>query len=205
MTATVIFNNGKKFTYCCVWDEIRCGRGGNEIASCIYKILGILLQEYPNIQQIILWSDSCVAQNKNKMMTTALLKFLADNPRVKCITQKYSEPGHSQIQDVDCVHSALDKYLKNLEIFSILSLLALLKTFKSKNIELKITQMKPEDFKNFSKLSLQLNFSAVPFTKIKILQYNRDDLFEVKYKTSIFETAFKTIKTHLKANKKKKN
>ena len=38
MTATIIFPNKEKFTYCCVWDEFNNSRGGNEISSCTYKI-----------------------------------------------------------------------------------------------------------------------------------------------------------------------
>ena len=37
MTATIIFPNKEKFTYCCIWDEFNNSRGGNEIISCIYK------------------------------------------------------------------------------------------------------------------------------------------------------------------------
>lgn len=66
MTATIIFPNNEKFTYCCVWDEFNNGRGGNEISSCIYKILNTLVTEHPTIQNIVMWSNSCVAQNKNK-------------------------------------------------------------------------------------------------------------------------------------------
>ena len=33
------FSNKEKFTYCCVWDEFNNSLGGNEIISCIYKIL----------------------------------------------------------------------------------------------------------------------------------------------------------------------
>lgn len=72
MTATVIFSNKEKFTYCCVWDEFNKGRGGNEISSCIYKVLNNLVTEYPTIENIVMWSDSCVAQNKNQMISTAI-------------------------------------------------------------------------------------------------------------------------------------
>lgn len=63
------------------------------------------------------------------MLSTAILKFLSEHLQIKSIIQKFSEPGHSQIQEVDCVHSALYKYLKRLEIHSILSLVNYLKNF----------------------------------------------------------------------------
>lgn len=193
MTATIIFPNKEKFTYCCVWDEFNNSRGGNEISSCIYKILNTLMVEHPTIQNIVMWSDSCVAQNKNQMMSTAILKFLSDHLQVKSIIQKFSEPGHSQIQEIDCVHSALDKYLKRLEIHSTLSLVNYLNNFKTNKIKLKVVEMQLSDFKSFSKISNQLNFSILPFTKIKVLQYIQNNLFTIKFKNSILQPHFQTV------------
>ena len=126
------------------------------------------------------------------MMSTAILKFLTEHLQVKSIIQKFSEPGHSQIQEVDCVHSALDKYLKRLEIHSILSLVNYLKNFKTNKIKLKIVEMQFSDFKNFSKISNQLHFSILPFTKIKVLQYIQNNLFTIKFKNSILQPNFQT-------------
>lgn len=141
-----------------------------------------------------MWSDSCIAQNKNQMISTAILKFMSDHLQIKSIVQKFSEPGHSQIQEVDCVHSALDKYLKPLEIHSILSLVNYLKNVETNKIKLKIIEMQFSDFKNFSRISNQLNFSIVPFTKIKLIQYIQNNLFQISYKNSILQSYFQLAK-----------
>jgi hypothetical protein len=57
-----------------VWDESLCGRSGNDIASGLIKILKKIVKMYPSIKSFKLWSDSCVAQNKNSIMTFALIR-----------------------------------------------------------------------------------------------------------------------------------
>ena len=64
-------------TYCALWNESIAGRGANELASCLYKLLKLIIQDCPNISinQIILWSDSCVPQNKNSIVSMAIKNF----------------------------------------------------------------------------------------------------------------------------------
>jgi len=44
-----------------------------------------VVQDVPIINKIVLWSDSCVAQNKNRVNTTMTFKFLQDNPNIESI------------------------------------------------------------------------------------------------------------------------
>ena len=74
------------------------GRGANELATSLYKLLKLIIQDCPNISinQIILWSDSCVPQNKNSIVSTAIKNFQNESG-IPLIEQKYSEPGHSSV------------------------------------------------------------------------------------------------------------
>jgi hypothetical protein len=94
-----------KCAYNAMWSEHQAGRGVNEIASALVKILEKVLEDYPLLESITLWSDSCIPQNRNSVMVTALKHFMQNHPILKTIEQKFSEPGHSQIQEIDCVHS----------------------------------------------------------------------------------------------------
>lgn len=174
--------NLNKITYCAIWNEAFSGRKGNDIASALVKILQAVISDIPTVKNIILWSDSCVPQNRNKITSVAILQFLHDNPTITSVQQKFSEVGHSQIQEIDSVHSAMDRYLKGMEIHSQLSLLRLLKDMKYKNVSLKLLQMKNTDFKCYSSKSQILNFHLVPFSKCKHLYYNSEDFFTIKYK-----------------------
>lgn len=62
--------------HCELWTEAHSGSSGNVIASALVKILNELVKEYPGIITLILWSDSCVPQNKNRNNTIAIKVFL---------------------------------------------------------------------------------------------------------------------------------
>lgn len=51
--------------YCCLWHEGQAGRGSAEIASCLLKLIN---EGYINHKKLIIWSDNCPGQNKNRTM-----------------------------------------------------------------------------------------------------------------------------------------
>lgn len=173
--------NKNKKTYCAIWHEALSGRSGNDIASALIKILENVLGDNPGITRIILWSDSCIPQNKNRITTLAIVKFLNEkrNQLVQ-IEQKFSEPGHSQIQEIDAVHSCIDRNLKNIEIYSPVGLLKLLKGINSKNVTLKFIQMKSTDFLNYNAASTSMSFP--PFASIKHLVYHSKNVLELSFR-----------------------
>ncbi|GFO17039.1 hypothetical protein PoB_004354400 [Plakobranchus ocellatus] len=151
-----------KSSYCCIWNEAEGGRCGNTIASALLKVLDQFTQENPTINNIILWSDSCVAQKRNSLMSYALLSFTRAHPHIKILTQKYSEAGHSLVQEVDSVHSAIERHLARCEVFSPVTLIRQLLSFRC-NPKLKILQMKHTDFRCFDD-ARSMNFQRVPYT-----------------------------------------
>ena len=83
------------------------GRSGSDIASTVMTILEEIVNDYKDdirMRHIILWSDSCVPQNRNSYFSSAIKCFMNDNPEVEIINQKFCEPGHSNIQEVDNLH-----------------------------------------------------------------------------------------------------
>jgi len=97
--------NSEKTGFCAVWNEGVAGRGANHIASALVAVLRRILNDHPMTRRMIIWSDSCVPQNRNSIISFALLWFMQNNPCVESIHQKYCEPGHSTIQEVDNLHS----------------------------------------------------------------------------------------------------
>ena len=63
------------------------------------------------------WSDSCVSQNRNSFILTAILHFLHEHATIASVEMKYSVPGHSCIQEVDNIHSQLERWVKVDEFF----------------------------------------------------------------------------------------
>ncbi len=184
--------------HCVIWHEYIIGRGGNEIGNAVVKALECICKQHPELTTLILWSDSCVPQNKNSMMSTALASFVqsAEN-NITLIEQKFGEPGHGNIQEVDSAHSIIESYLRDVEIWSPLALIAQLEklqrastgTYKFNVIPLIDT----DELFDYSSTASTLLYSKVPYTKVKQLSYSNDDIFTVKYKKD-FEDPFTSVR-----------
>ncbi|CAG2215890.1 DNAH [Mytilus edulis] len=192
-----------KTAYNAVWSEHQAGRGANEISSALLKILEKVVQDFPLLENITLWSDSCIPQNRNSIMVTALKYFLQNNHyALKTIEQKFCEPGHSSIQEVDSVHSQIEKALSVSEIYSPVSLLRVLTKVRKKSM--KIIELQPGDFLNFQATSQSFKFSEVPFTKVKYIRLDVQDPLQVSFKESFVNDDFNDVSIVPKTRKKDK-
>lgn len=180
-TATVLET---KKVYTAFWDESLAGRSGNDMASAWTEILSAILIDHPDTEEIVVWSDSCVPQNKNRMMSMAALMLLKNHPNLKKLEHKYGEAGHSFCQEVDSVHSVIERKLKPKEIGSPVSLLQHLKAVKINSKSLIIKEMKKEDFKNFESKASAFNFQLIPYAKVKSLLFQKSSLMSVGFKLS---------------------
>ena len=54
----------EKKTHCVVWHECQAGRGGNEIASSVSKLLQDIVQNNPLVTKIITWSLLCSSKQE---------------------------------------------------------------------------------------------------------------------------------------------
>lgn len=178
-----------KSAYNAIWCEAVAGRGANEIASALVAILKSVKADHPEYKSYTLWSDSCVAQNRNSIMTFALKRFMIDN-NVDEIIQKYSCPGHSAIQEVDNIHSHIEKVLKAKEVYSPVSLVRVIKGVRRKT-PFKIIQMQKHHFTDYQKAVLGMKFQQVPYTKVKCLRYVRSDQLHLDYKVSFSVSEYK--------------
>ncbi|KAG5883677.1 hypothetical protein JTB14_014665 [Gonioctena quinquepunctata] len=104
--------------YNAIWHEMICGRSGVHLAKALIRILKSVVNDNPKLKRIILWSDSCVPQNRNSIMSFALQHFLnsPDSKNLKVIGQKFSEPGHGTEQEIDLAHSCIERYIRHSEI-----------------------------------------------------------------------------------------
>ena len=83
-----------------VWDEANGGVGVNEFVSCITDFV-----EAQDYQHIVLISDGCGHQNRNKVLTSALSDLSQKKSIV--IEQLILERGHTMME-ADSVHSTLE-------------------------------------------------------------------------------------------------
>jgi len=71
--------NKKTKALCVLWNESQSGRTGNDMASAVYRMLKEVLVLHPHLKRLIIWSDACVPQNRNSVMSTAIMKFMMEN------------------------------------------------------------------------------------------------------------------------------
>jgi hypothetical protein len=159
---------------------------------------------------MILWSDSCVPQNRNSVMTTAIKHILNDDAvTVEIVEQKYSEAEHGLIQEIDAVHSKIEKGLRKSEIFSPVGLIRKLLALLPGKATLKIMQLKANDFLNFQFISTKFLFCLVPYTKVNHLIYHVNEPMHVSYRLAFNIEVPTTIRLNRvptpRGNKKKTN
>lgn len=76
----------------CVWSENVASRGADEVASCVLKALDMVKEE--RHQRLIIYSDSCVGQNKNYIIL-GLWLYLLDKICFDVVEHKFLLPGHT--------------------------------------------------------------------------------------------------------------
>ncbi|KAF2898438.1 hypothetical protein ILUMI_07737 [Ignelater luminosus] len=185
-----------KQVYCALWSEHLTGRKGNRLTSALYKILKNVIEDHPNLEEIILCSDSCVSHNRNSIMSFAVQSFLKLHPNLRKIAMTYSTPGHSCEQEVNSVYSSIERVLCKAEYYSPLSLIRLLLKV-NRRLPYKIIQMRAEYFKDFYSLDSTFNYNNVPFSKIVFLECTQSS-YNVSYKTSFIQEEFLSanLRTH---------
>ncbi|CAG9839154.1 unnamed protein product [Diabrotica balteata] len=109
-----IHDNTAGENHCMIWNETISERGGNQIASCLFK----WIQTLPNnIKEITLWSDNCAGQNRNTMLFAMYLYVVQKFPHL-VINHKFLLTGHTHME-VDAVHAVIEKKKKRLSTMSI--------------------------------------------------------------------------------------
>lgn len=97
---------------CFMWHEGEGGRGGNQIATCLFLEL---INLPPDIKRVILYSDTCGGQNKNSHVAAMFLTVMQRNKFLETIDHKFMVSGHSHMEcDVD--HALIEKQKKKLEM-----------------------------------------------------------------------------------------
>lgn len=130
-----------------LWHEGEAGLSANEFASCIVHYL----EEHPLYDEYILWSDGCGYQNRNLLLSNALLRFATEHQ--KPVTQKYLEKGHTQME-CDSVHSVIERSLRHREICVPAEYAAVIRGARSKPRPYEVRYVSHAFFKDFSQVNL---------------------------------------------------
>ena len=136
--------------HCYWWTEAEAHRGANDIATAVVKYLE-LVDQSGKYREVVLYSDTCGGQNRNKVMATALLSFLTKSHNVKRIFQKFFESGHSHME-CDSMHSAIESASAQKEIELPSDYVKVIKEAR-RGQPYHITELCHEDIKDYSALN----------------------------------------------------
>lgn len=133
---------------CFMWHEALARRGGNEIASCVYKQLSLVPE---HITKVCFYSDSCPGQNKNSHVAAMFMAFVQNNPHIELIDHKFLEPGHTHME-CDSDHALIERKKKKSSV-EIQVPRDWYQFINSINSKMHVLEMKKSDFFNFAELS----------------------------------------------------
>ena len=113
----IAYYSTTKKVYCALWTETMTSRTGNDVAGAIRKILDVVVKE-KDVSNLVTWSDSCTPQNRNSIISNAVIHFVRDNLSINSITTKYSLLDHSCVQDLDHAHSEIEKLMRKDDFYT---------------------------------------------------------------------------------------
>lgn len=96
-----------------IWDETEGNLVASTFATCIINHLKNAVIQSPDINHIIIYSDGCFYQNRNVVLSNALLS-LCEEKNVT-IEHKYLVVGHTQME-CDSTHSLIERKIKDKQI-----------------------------------------------------------------------------------------
>uniref|UniRef100_A0A2A4J600 DUF7869 domain-containing protein n=1 Tax=Heliothis virescens TaxID=7102 RepID=A0A2A4J600_HELVI len=95
---------GNKPATAMLWHEGESGRKAYDVATAYVLFLKMYCRDD---KTVILYADNCNAQNKNKILYSALLRIINDcSNDIQTIKIEYLEPGHTYMS-ADSVHGAI--------------------------------------------------------------------------------------------------
>lgn len=158
--------------YMCMWDESVMKRGGSEIASCVLNVLnkGIL---YRN--KLVIWSDNCAGQNKNRMMILLMIFLVRTTKMFEEITHKFLSPGHSFLS-CDRDFAVIEQRKRKTKAFVPSDLHKIVESARINN-PFVVVPMSEEVFFDFhSAADKFIDTRKLQISKVKYIRVRRDDL-----------------------------
>lgn len=146
----------------CYWfDESEAELVASTFSTCVIDKLKEVAKD-SNVP-IFLYSDGCTYQNRNAVLSNALLRFAMDTGVT--ILQKFLEKGHTQME-CDSVHSAIECRLKSREISLPSEYATVTREARKKPFPYKALYLDHSFFTNYSDKRLWIYDSIRPGRKV---------------------------------------
>lgn len=157
-----IFDCTLKEGHLYVWDETCGKKGSDETSSSLESYIESIISK--GVKKIIIYSDSCGGQNKNKFLFT-MYYALALRHEVTII-HRYLEKGHTQME-CDSVHARVEKKIKKEDIFAPSQYYGFMKSAKVKKPKYTVHELKQSNIFNYRDLAKNFTWSKIPVSQIR--------------------------------------
>lgn len=137
--------------FCFIWGESEAKRGANEIATIIQKYIQNV-DSRGNIKFLILYSDSCPGQNKNKVVLATIHNALLQSENLEAIQINYLLPGHTEMS-VDSIHSTIEQSVRNITVWAPSQWATICQLARKELAPYNVENLTHEDFLNFDDMS----------------------------------------------------
>ncbi|CAH1106749.1 unnamed protein product [Psylliodes chrysocephalus] len=127
-----------------LWNETEGELCSSVFATCIFKHIQTTLDR--EVRSVVLYSDSCGYQNKNKYLASALC-LLACKNNVE-IEHKYLVKGHTQME-CDATHSLIERHIKARDIYLPTDYISVITSARQKPQPLQVEYLNHSYFFNF--------------------------------------------------------
>lgn len=196
-----LYDIKQKIGHCFFWHEGIAKRGSNEIGSCIYSFLN---SEACTSENIIFYSDNCSGQNKNKYLFSLYLFCVMYNKKIKTITHKFLEKGHTQ-NEGDSMHATIEKEKKRVSksgpIYIPAQWATIIKSAKKTGKPYNVSEICTQDIYDLKLLCTEIGKNFVKNTEKEKVVWNNLRIIRVEktqpnlifYKSSYTQDRFKSI------------
>lgn len=133
-----------------VWDETEGSLVASTFATILIKYLRNAILDRKNFHHIIIYSDGCFYQNRNVLLSNALISFSVEKNIT--IEHKYLIVGHTQME-CDSTHSLIQRKINNKQINLPSQLVELIKDSRQNPFPLNVHHLEHDYF---------LDYEAVP-------------------------------------------
>lgn len=149
---------------CCFWfDETAADLTASTFATCVLEYLQKFCMDESG--PIIFYSDGCTYQNRNAVLSNALLAYAVDN-NIELI-QKFLVVGHTQME-CDSVHSRIEKEMKGRDVYIPHDYIRFTKDARKYPFPYVARKMVFSDFKDFTIREFQ-RYSSIRPGKVRTL------------------------------------
>lgn len=124
-----------------VWLEHDASKGTQEVGSCLRKYIMSICRP---VKKLLLWSDSCVGQNRSIKLVLMLIHTLQNHPSLETISLRFLESGHSFLPNDSDFGDFECKLKTNKRIFTDEKYIQIMKDCRLDN-KFRVNRMSPDE------------------------------------------------------------